>query len=210
MSDGSESTPLEPSHYPPKLSSHSWDRDPGSAGGGLRLSGFQSKSPITFFFSSLYFPFSLCLVSFFLSNLFIPLCPLNSGGHSSFFRPFFFFFTTPVFFRHPSIHPPDCLTGRVCCFNPTDIGSLPRACPGTSDGSPGSCPRIAWWNYGPSRAHSDTHTHTHAVCILCTPAAAAGHMKGVHWPVAGMCVCVCSRSRTRSHMRRVFIQVYPP
>lgn len=103
--------------------------------------------------------FSLCLTSFFFFNLLISLCPLNPGGHYSLFRPFFYHSHV----LSTSIHPADCLTGRVCCFYSTDIGSLPRACPRTSDGSPGPCPRIAWWNYGPSRAHSATrwaNTHT--------------------------------------------------
>lgn len=47
-------------------------------------------------------------------------------------------FSFPSFFHHssalsPSIHPPYCLTGRVCCFYPSDIGSLPRACPETNE-----------------------------------------------------------------------------
>ena len=55
VSDGSKLTPLEPSHYPSKLSSHSCYRNSESPGGGLRLSGFESKSLITFFFSTIYF-----------------------------------------------------------------------------------------------------------------------------------------------------------
>lgn len=86
-------------------------------------------------------------------------------------------FSFPSFFHHssalsPSIHPPYCLTGRVCCFYPSDIGSLPRACPETNEFS-----LIAPLGPAPSSAsvfpceitvhpaHTQalvgTHTHTH-------------------------------------------------
>lgn len=78
-------------------------------------------------FSFLSFSYFLCF--FFKSiHLSLCLCPLNSGSHYSLFR---LFYHSPAL--SPSIHPPYCLTGRVCCFYPTDIGSLPRARPGTGE-----------------------------------------------------------------------------
>lgn len=41
VSDGSKLTPLEPSHYPSKLSLQSCYRNSESPGGGLRLSAFE-------------------------------------------------------------------------------------------------------------------------------------------------------------------------
>lgn len=85
------------------------------------------SSPISFIFSPLFN---------FISSL--RLCPLNPF-------PLPPCFITPLRSLprslHPSIHPPYCLTGRVCCFYPGDIGSLPRARPQVEpDASPGSCP----------------------------------------------------------------------
>lgn len=91
---------------------------------------------------SLFFSFSLSLsISSYLSVLFPSLflylfisvfvsclCPFNCGSHYSLFR---LFYHSPVF--SPSIHPPCCLTGCVCCFYQSDIGSLPRARPGNSE-----------------------------------------------------------------------------
>ena len=109
-------------------------------------------------------PISLCLVSFFLF-----FCIYSS--HSLSIKSWWSLFSFPSFLSPPrplapSIHPPCCLTGCVCCFYPSDIGSLPRARPGERpvqpDGSPGSWPfmslHVPLLNYNLSHTH--THTHT--------------------------------------------------
>lgn len=111
-------------------------------------------------FLSLYVLFP----SFFSTNslFFVP-------GHYYLFR---LLHHSPVL--SPSIHPPCCLTGRVCCFYPSDIGSLLRARPGNSEFSlmdpvgPAPDPPCSLCKLQPVQRTCSTDGHSHSATHLHT------------------------------------------
>lgn len=132
-----------------------------------------SENPLSHFFFFSTGAYGLFLIGLFLF-LFVSLPSFffQSINLSLSIKPWRSLFSfPPFFFNHShvlstSIHPPYRLTGRVCCFYPTDIGSLPRARPGTSDGSPGSCPPYRLVELRPipcTRRHSWGNPHAHTL-----------------------------------------------